>query len=319
MNMYFDTRKEAREFCKHRGIVYSKIKRNTTGACSWYVAVNEVTRFEKNKVYKIADEAGFVKPGQFSQVNIANKIQLEQIKKHLPDGFKIIELDHNKQSATFEAPVGVSFNTIRFEEARYAVEVTPVAVRPTPDVAPNKQPEKVTLDVLNTDLDAELDSELDGGVSLADTAEKEPTKFVPGQEYILVDRNGFLKTNSRNKDIMNAFDKYNNGIYKVRVGYDSNRNIPLDDSKIPSNVCNYTQRILHDTERKFFREYNPVPVVVTTEDIRKNKLIALIDNIEVAKTKLDKAKENYSIALDERNKALDELTVAFKALSDFVK
>ena len=313
MKMYFDTRKEAREFCKGRGIAYSKINHNYDRGAAWYVEVNEVTRFEKNKIYKISDEQGFVKSGMFTPVNVANKVQLEQIKKHLPDGFKIVSLDFDKRQATFEAPAEVSFNTLRFEEARYVMEVQPVVKAPAA-VKKSEQPKPVKVD---SPVAPDLDAELNGGVSLTEK-EKSPNKFVNGQKYVLINREGFYKKNTHNREIAEFIDANYAGIYDIfdvrGNGTWNHLNITVHDANRLS-----AQAILHDTERKFFREYNPAPAVVSTEDIRKNKHEELLKNIEVAQKELDTAKENYGVALDARNKALDNLTEAFKAMGEFLK
>lgn len=303
MKMYFLTRKEARAYCKQMGVPYSKIGRpvDGNGSHSWYVDAEEVTTFKIGKVYKIVDEAGFVKTNPYSVVNTANRIQLQQIKTHLPNGIKIINIDDTKQIATFEAPVGVSFNTLRFEEAQYFSEVKPVvSSEPKPVITP--VPVKPSVTLVSDDLDAELD----GGVSLTNK-EKDPNNWLKNQKYILVDRNGFLESHDSNSETVDYINANYNGVYTItNVTIGGNVYIKVDDDE---GCADY----LYHSERKFFREIESVqPTVTSTEDIRDAKRKELIKALEDAQKEHDEA-------LSVVAKAANKVFAAADALAKFSK
>lgn len=298
MNMYFLTRKEARLYCKQQGIPYTKIGRNS-GSHSWVVNADEVRNFEIGKSYRITDESGFTKTHPYSNFNTANGIQLQQIKKFLNGVIKIKSIDDTRQLAFFEAPVGVSFNTLRFEEAQYFSEVKPVvSSEPKPVITP--VPVKPSVVPVSDDLDAELD----GGVSL--TNKEKDLKWSENQKYILVDRDGFLKSHDDNSDMVDYIDANCNGVYTITDVTKGGAYIQVDHTQ--EETCG---DYLYHSERKFFREIESVqPTVTSTDDIRDAKRKELIKALE-------DAQKEHEVALAEVTKAANKVFTAADALAKF--
>lgn len=271
MILNFKTRKEARDYCWKWSIPLKQITKGS-GSHPWTVRTKE-TRFETGKDYKLVDVEGFTDNGK----NIANSVQSKQIHQLLNGVVNIAS--RNGDRYTFNAPAGVAMNTLRAWEAKYFTEVVPAkasapkrAKKPKPVGTPSAVPAPVKPA-------ANLDSELDGGVNLAPTTEPVakpaapqpatveamPGNFVANRPYVLVDEDGFLRSHTANKRIVQHI-KDNNGIMVLEsVDGDGDASI-TQDRTLPY--------IMH-RERKFFRELgtgNPANTpAVQTVDIAKQQ------------------------------------------------
>lgn len=227
MNIYFSTRKEARSHCKSLGIPFTRIFRDSTIVLTWGVRVDEANSFVVGKTYKIVDETGFLKStSMYSSQNTANSIQLQQIKKHCPDGVKIVSIDGNG-NARFEDVVGVSFRTFKSTEIQFMAEVVaPVAVAVT-------------------------------AVGSVTTTEEKPDEWVKGKKYIFAPDGAekMLKTSpiSSNKNIVEYINAILGGVITIEaidVGNKEARFEVVEGTKINGTTGN----VLFYTDREFFEE-----------------------------------------------------------------
>lgn len=132
---FFDTRKEAREYCKKRGISQKKItdRRNLVPSAilakqaRWMIEIENPT-FEVGKSYRLKDKKGF------SDRCMANRIQAEDIEKYLGGVVKIKSTGSG--GFVIERPVNgvLRFFTLDKKEIAFFEEVAFVAVPPKESV-----------------------------------------------------------------------------------------------------------------------------------------------------------------------------------------
>lgn len=244
MKINFETRKKARAYCKQQGLRPKDIKHDNNAAMPWYINTDELTSFVVGEWYRISDENGFTHDNK----SVANVLQLQQIKKFLPDGFKIIEFDG--YSAKFEHPVGVSFFSFHAEEIQYMVKIPDPTLKPAVSVVAvgsvQKEPEIDVSAVLSPDPDtlSDLDKELD-----------EPV-FEIGKHYQFI--NIVARNTFSNKSMSNCrlIDSVYNGCGEVYTisHYDSEKSgwvvsLPKNDDSFISETP-----IIFASDRRFFKE-----------------------------------------------------------------
>lgn len=305
MILNFKTRKEARDYCWKWSIPLKNITKGS-GSHPWTVRTKE-TRFETGKDYKLVDAEGFTDNGK----NIANSVQSKQIHQLLNGVVHIAS--RNGDRYTFDAPAGVAMNTLRAWEAKYFTEVAP-AKAPAPKRA--KKPKPVGKpSVAPAPAKPDLDSELDGGVNLAPTiepvakpvapqpatVEAMPGNFVANRPYVLVDVDGFLRSHTANKRIVQHI-KNNNGVLVFESVDGDGDAVIYKDRSLPF--------VMH-RERKFFRELGTGTVQADTPAVH---------TVDIAKQQRDKeiieAAQAVEDALAEHQKAIEVVTQKARAVRE---
>ena len=317
MNMNFKTRNEARKHCWANNIPLKQIQK-LSGSHPWVVSSEEI-KFRVGRKYKLIDVENFSKNHSGVGINTINKLQAQQILKHLPEGVEVIGIDLGDDKVRIKTVPGLAFNTLRTWEAQFFVDVTDVKAPAKPEEAP-AAPVKA-----GKAKPTSLDAELDGGKPLVEnlvtSGEKDPGKFVAGRAYVLVDRAGFTGRVSANHTILKEIENVYGKDKPFTVEKCDSKSFPGKDVVSITGCAktiNTTSIVLFGNERKYFREAGSVSSLVSAgeggirvvnrdEEEKKQKR-------EAAFAALKTAQENHNAAIDNLRIAATELFAAAEAL-----
>jgi len=318
MNMNFKTRNEARKHCWANNIPLKQIQK-LSGSHPWVVSSEEI-KFRVGRKYKLIDVENFSKNHSGVGINTINKLQAQQILKHLPEGVEVIGIDLGDDKVRIKTVPGLAFNTLRTWEAQFFVDVTDVKAPAKPEEAPAAPVKAKAGKAKPTSLDAELDGGKPLVENLVTSGEKDPGKFVAGRAYVLVDHAGFTGRVSANHTILKEIESVYGKDKPFTVEKYGSNSFPGKDAvsiKGCAKTINTTNVVLFGNERKYFREAGSVSSLVSAgegvrlvnrdEEEKKQKR-------EAAFAALKTAQENHNAAIDNLRIAATELVAAAEAV-----
>lgn len=248
MKLHFPNRKEARAYCKSKGLPYTVI--SDTGrrksAVRWVVDAPSPD-LEVGKFYQLTDRNGFIK-GNSAYHAASQVIQADEIRDKCKGVVKVVEL-YGSTGVTIQPAVGVdnlTFKTLGFSEAIYfkevadpSVPVAPVAVKPKSKPAPQIKPVGVSPTV---SAQQALEDELDG----KEAPKPESDVWEVDHDYVLIDETAFIKETPENSGIVANIKNISNGVYSVQHVRKIAGGAELKQS--------FKNNYLAKCERKFFKD-----------------------------------------------------------------
>lgn len=287
MKLHFPNRKEARAYCKSKGLKYTVI--SDTGrrksAVRWVVDAPSA-EFVAGRQYKLVNREGFIRhPSQVSP----SPSQMAQAREIAEKGNGIVKIDRIEHGTAYIDLTGTNyaFRTLDQTEAIYFTEVA--EAKPEPSTTPKSKPTVKAVGTIAPQPD--LEAELDGTPPPAPTVESSDSVWIVGHRYKLVDEVGFLSVEPTNRRIVETVNAHYKGVYEVETVNTESGGANLKPA--------FTNNYLYKTERTFFRDITEEKDKPTLAELTAKELESLDVRIVAKKEELTEARRNASKVEDE--------------------
>lgn len=287
MKLHFPNRKEARAYCKSKGLPYTVI--SDTGrrksAVRWVVDAPS-SEFVAGRQYKLVNREGFIRhPAQISP----SPSQMAQAREIAEKGNGIVKIDRIEQGTAYIDLTGTNyaFRTLDQTEAIYFTEV--VEAKPEPSTTPKSKPTVKTVGTIAPQPD--LEAELDGTPPPVPDDESADSRWIVGHQYKLIDDSGFLSGEPTNRRLVETVNAHYDGLYEI-----DSVNADTGGARLKQEFAN---NYLYKTERTFFRDITEDKNKPTLAELTAKEIESLDVRIVAKKEELTEARRNASTVEDE--------------------